>query len=253
MSDRSSQGSPILAEHPDPLWIQAIRLIQDEIDSGRLVQGSRLPPERELCQRLGISRVTLRKALTQLVADGILSSSHGRGWYVASSRGTSDWSNDLESFSETARRMGLVASSVVLNCSEGSATLDEAEDLGIAPGTPVFRLDRVRMLAEVPIARDETVLPSVMMPAIDGVDFSTASLFSLLSEAGLVPDRAETTIQARGADTALAELLRMSAGEPILEMHQVTYVADGRRIALSRIQYAGDRYRLRTGFARGAR
>ncbi|MFZ4843067.1 GntR family transcriptional regulator [Mycetocola saprophilus] len=243
---------PIRVDYPDPLWIQAVRLIRDQINSGSLTEGMRLPPERELCQQLGISRVTLRKALTQLVDDGVLAPSHGRGWYVGTANQDRDWSNDLESFSETAKRMGLEPSSEVVTVEERPASLDEAEALGVAPGTPLFRLDRVRLLADVPIARDETLVPAALMPDVADVDFSTASLFSVLGEAGLAPERAESTIQARAADASLAESLRMQEGEPILEMHQIAYAADDRKVSMSRIRYAGDRYRLRTGFARGA-
>ena len=68
------------ADSADPLWVQAVDHIAREIAEGRLAAGSRLPPERELCAELSISRVTLRKALLKLVDDGVLRSSHGRGW-----------------------------------------------------------------------------------------------------------------------------------------------------------------------------
>ena len=77
----ASGGAAVAAirpDYPEPLWIQAVNLITHEIATGVLKPGMRLPPERELCQQLSISRVTLRKALGQLVEDGVLSASHGR-------------------------------------------------------------------------------------------------------------------------------------------------------------------------------
>ena len=94
-----SESPAIRPDYPEPLWIQAANLITAEIDSGVLKPGMRLPPERELCEQLGISRVTLRKALTKLVEDGLVSASHGRGWYVASTSTSKEWPNSLESFS----------------------------------------------------------------------------------------------------------------------------------------------------------
>ncbi|HEX4222898.1 MAG TPA: GntR family transcriptional regulator, partial [Pseudonocardiaceae bacterium] len=141
------------SDNPEPLWSRAAETIREQVSEGALRPGSRLPPERDLCRRLDISRVTLRRALLQLVDDGVLKPSHGRGWYVASDE-RKDWPNSLESFSETASRMGLIATSVVLRADTAMATLDEAEALGVAPGALLFKLERVRMLDEVPIAID---------------------------------------------------------------------------------------------------
>ena len=239
------------ADSADPLWIQAVDHISREIAEGRLVAGPRLPPERELCAELNISRVTLRKALLKLVDDGVLRSSHGRGWFVAVGQ-QKDWPNSLESFSETAERMGLVASSRILRAGISSATIDEAEELGVAPGTPLFHLERVRMLSQVPIALDASRVPAVLVPGFDSIDFTTASLYQALARAGLDLFRAESTIEAKPADAVLAEHLGVDAGTPVLAMHQVVVDGADRPIFSSDIRYAGDRYRLRTSFSRSS-
>lgn len=235
------------ADHPDPLWVQAVDLVVSEIASGRLTPGMRLPPERELCARLGISRVTLRKALGYLVEGGVLNSSHGRGWYVAGVA-TRDWPNDLESFSETADRMGLSASSRILRAATAPASIDEAEQLSIAPGTSLFHLERVRLLDDVPIALDESHLPASLVPGHEMIDFRRASLYTELSASGL--DHAETTIEASAADQYLATHLDIQVGAPVLVMRQVVVDTSGRPVFASVIRYAGDRYRLRTTFTR---
>lgn len=254
MAEQGVVDSPIRADHPEPLWVQAVNFITDEIASGRLVEGMRLPPERELCQQLGISRVTLRKALLQLVDDGVLASSHGRGWYVASAKEATpakEWPNNLESFSETARRMGLTPSSVVLRADQGPASIDEGEALSIAPGTPVLRLSRIRLLEGVPIALDESIVPAALLSELDGVDFTRRSLYELLEASGAAPERADSTIEAVEADAAAAEALGIEPGKPLLVMHQVAHGGDGRAVSLSTIRYVGARYRLRTVFTRG--
>ncbi|CAN5310221.1 GntR family transcriptional regulator [soil metagenome] len=235
----------------DPLWIQAVDHITREIAEGRLVAGTRLPPERELCADLSISRVTLRKALSKLVDDGVLRSSHGRGWFVAVGQ-QKDWPNSLESFSETAERMGLVASSRILRAEIAPATIDEAEELSIAPGTPLFHLERVRMLSQVPIALDDSRVPAALVPGFDAIDFTHASLYESLTRAGLDLLRAESTIEAKSADAYLAIHLAVEPGTPVLVMHQVVVDGSDRPIFSSSIRYAGDRYRLRTFFSRTA-
>jgi DNA-binding GntR family transcriptional regulator len=251
-----SSGS-IRNDTPDPLWLQAAGTISREIADGSLAHGARLPAERELCQRLAISRVTLRKALQKLVDDGLVTPSHGRGWYVGAAPAhagagvpRNDWPNTLESFSETAARLGLPASSRVQRATVLPATLDEAEELGIVPGMPLFHLERVRSLGGVPIATDRSRIPADLVPGIEQIDFSEQSLYAVLDAAGVAPARAETTIEARGADIVLAGELGIEPGAPVLVMHELVHAADERPVLSSEIRYAGDRYRLRTVFIR---
>jgi GntR family transcriptional regulator len=237
-------------DNPSPLWQQAEDAIREQIARGELRPGMRLAAERVLCQQLGISRVTLRKALGRLIDEGVLTSSHGRGWFVAQGVAPrKEWPNELESFSETATRMNLEPTAVVLRAEHARATLDEAEQLGVAPGSDVYRLDRIRLLGGVPIAVDETVL-SGAFPEADDVDFAEASLFGVLGAAGVAPVRADSTIEARAADGPTAERLGLDERAPVLVMRQLAVDAAERALFASSITYAGERYRLRTSFAR---
>jgi GntR family transcriptional regulator len=240
---------PPLAGQPDPLWVRAAELLREQVADGALPAGTRLPPERDLCRRLDISRVTLRRALLQLVEEGVLQPSHGRGWYVASDE-RKEWPNSLESFSETAARMGLVATSVVLRAETAMATFDEAEKLGVAPGAMLFHLERVRMLDQVPIAVDRSYVPADLAAGLEKIDFRGRSLYETLTAAGLDLAHAETTIEAQEADAFLADNLKVGIGKPILVMHQIVRNQADRRLFASSIQYVGERYRLRTYFAR---
>ena len=259
MTDAPDRAAVIRPDYPEPLWIQAVNLINDEIASGALTPGMRLPPERQLCIQLGISRVTLRKALTRLVDEGVLSASHGRGWYVAVQGGADaapgaaaakDWPNSLESFTETAQRMGLTASSRVLRAEILPASFDEAEELSIAPGTPIFHLERVRLLNGVPIAIDRSRVPAELVPDFPTTDFTVASVYDKLAEAGLELARADSTIEAREADAYIATNLDIGEGKPVLAMHQIVVDHSDRALLASTIQYSGERYRLRTHFSR---
>jgi GntR family transcriptional regulator len=251
MSDSREIAGGILPGYPEPLWIQAADLIRGEIDKGVLKRGARLTPERELCEQLGISRVTLRRALRQLVEEGVLSASHGRGWYITQGAAPKkEWPNRLESFSETAARMGLRTHSTVLRAESGPASLDEAEQLAIAPGTALFQLERVRFLEGVPIALDLTRIPLALVPRIEEVDFAERSLYSLLTEIGIEPARADSTLEAAKADERVAAQLDIPVGDPLLVMWQLAVSAQREPLFVSIIRYAGERYRLRTSFAR---
>ena len=250
MQNAHEGGAVIQSDYPEPLWIQAVSLIRQQIESGALKTGSRLPPERELCQQLAISRATLRKALNHLVEARVLNATHGRGWYVARSAATREWPNTLESFSETAARMGLEPQSRVLRAEVAPASFDEAEELSIAPSTDLFHLERIRLLDGIPIALDMTRIAVSLLPDIGTVDFTKVSLYSTLSEAGIEPARADATLEAREADAAEAQNLRIAVGKPLLVMRQIAFDIAERRLFTSTIKYAGERYRLRTSFTR---
>lgn len=251
MSARRPEPPALTGGYPEPLWMQAKAALEARIAVGEVKPGSRLPPERELCQMLGISRVTLRKALTALVEEGVLRAAQGRGWYLAAAE-RKEWPNRLESFSETAQRMGLVATSRVLRRETGPASFDEAEAFQIAPGTPLYRLERVRMLDGVPIAVDHSLVPADVAIGFDEVDFTLRSLYDTIAGVGFELAQADTTIEARPADAALAGHLAIAAGTPVLEMRQIVRDRAQRPLLSSSIRYAGDRYRLRTSFMRSA-
>lgn len=249
------EASGLLAgDRPDPLWSRVADSISSAIVDGRYPVGARLPAERELCEQLDVSRVTLRRALRHLVQVGAVASHQGRGWFVAGAghgdRG--DWPSRLESFSETAARLGLTPSSSVLAADRELAALDDAEALAIAPGTPVLRIKRVRRLDGVPTALDTALVPESVAPGLLEVDFTTESLYSALAERGAGVQRAESVLEARPADTEASTALGIPAGAPMLVIRQVVLDDHGRTVLLSIVEYAGDRYRLRTTFTRSA-
>jgi len=252
----TNDADAVRAAGSRPLWEQTADFISAQIENGTYPPGARLPPERELCVALDISRVTLRKALASLVDRDTLSSSHGRGWYVASGDTrppAGEWPNSLESFTETAERMGLTADSVVIEQHVSPANFDEAEELTVAPGTPLLRLSRVRRLDGVPIAVDHTRLPAHLITDLAELDFSTGSLYATLDDSGVEIIRAEATIEARDATPETAAHLGIEVSRPVLVMRQLAYDARDRPLLTSTIEYSGDRYRLRTMFTRTAK
>ncbi|WP_431032741.1 GntR family transcriptional regulator [Streptomyces sp. P6-2-1] len=256
MKTTPGDAAPLDAPSHEPLWVRAADAVERRVREGTLPAGSRLPSERELCAQLGISRVTLRKALHHLVERGVLRSSHGRGWYVAGgeereSREDREWPNSLESFTETARRKGLTPSSRVLRAEVRAATLDEAEEFGVAAGTELFLLDRVRLLDGLAIGVDQALTVLHLAPALTATDFADSSLVEVLSAAGSEPVHAESMIEARGCPAGLAPYLDLGEGAPVLVMDQAMTDAGGRPVLRSTLTYRGDRYRLRTVFVRG--
>ena len=219
--------------------------IAHRIASGLWRPGQRLPSERRLGDAFGVSRVTIRKALTMLVDEGAVEVAHGRGWFVAANP-VSDQPNVLLSFTTMARARGLEPSAIVRSHTTRDATIDEAERLGIAPGTEVLDLERIRSLDGMPVALDRNVVPLAHCPALATADFTAASLYGMLrEEAGLVPSSADTTVEATAAGDAIAALLDIASASPVLITTQTTYDQHGRALDASRIVYRGDRHRFR--------
>jgi GntR family transcriptional regulator len=233
----------------DPLWLQIAALIEAEVAGGVLTRGSRLPSERDLCDRLGVSRVTLRRALSHLVEEGVLESSHGRGWYVTTGV-LGEPPNMLRSFNQTAAARGLEASARVLVAETVAATLDEAESLAIAPGSDVFHVRRVRLLGGAPIAFDHARVPLEVAPGLPDLDFAERSLYAALEEHGVIPTRADFSVEAAPASADDAELLDVEPGHPLLVTDQITFDQNGRPIELATMAYRHDRYRFRASLRR---
>ncbi len=224
--------------------------LAEEIGRGRMPPGSQLPPERALAEHFGVSRVTLRRALAELERGGVVSRAGGRGWAVAGSP-IGEPPNALMSFTEMAASRGLIATARVLASGVRSATIDEAETLGLAPGAALFELERLRLMDDVPILIACSRVPVALAPGLEEVDFSTASLYWVLEERfGLRPTRAHFSVEAIASDERRATLLELEPGRPLLRCHQLTEDATGRLIESCEMLYRGDRYRFRATLLR---
>jgi GntR family transcriptional regulator len=245
----SPAGMPI-SEASQPLYHRVYRQIAREIESGALQPGDRLPSERWLCDELGVSRATVRRAIEELVGDGLVEG-RGRGSFVTGDA-LVEPPNTLMSLSELGRSRGLEAGSRVLAAELRPATIDEAEAFGIAPGAEVFELRRLRMLDSLPISIDHNRVPLRVLPGAQELDFTSDSLYDALERAGHAPVRADYELEARGADEHEAELLGLAAGAPVLFATTVAIGDDGRVLDLGRTVYRADRYRFQATLMRRA-
>lgn len=225
--------------------------LETEIQRGRRPAGSRLPPERALAQHFGVSRVTLRRSLEEMERAGAIARS-GTGWMVASPA-IGEPPSVLMSFSEMAASRGLKPGARVLERRQRPATIDEADSLGLAPGAPLFELERLRSLDDVPILVDRTRIPLSLTPGLFEMDLDGRSLYETLEQNfGLRPTRARLTVEAIPADERRASLLGLEPGGPLLLCRQQSEDQTGRQIELCDMVYRGDRYRFRAMLERGS-
>jgi GntR family transcriptional regulator len=245
----SPLGMPI-SQASQPLYHRVYRQIAKEIESGALQPGDRLPSERWLCDELGVSRATVRRAVEELMTDGLVEG-RGRGSFVTGDT-LVEPPNTLMSLSELGRSRGLAATSRVLAADIRPATIDEAEAFGIAPGAEIFELQRLRMLDGLPISIDHNRVPLRLVPEAALVDFTSASLYDVLDREGHAPTRADYELEARGADEREAELLELPAGAPVLFATTVAIGEGGRVVDMGRTVYRADRYRFQATLMRRA-
>ena len=245
----TSSPPPDARPAPGRRYAAVARSLAGEIRGGALADAAHLPSERALVERFGVSRVTVRRALRELEAEGLVLAAPGRGWLVRGGR-LEEPETELMPFSAAAAARGLRPTSQVLAARSRAATFEEAEALAVAPGSAVFELERVRLLDGLPVAIDWCLLPGGRGGDVERSDWRSASLYQALTAAGSAPVRADYVVRADGADAREARYLDLVAGAPVLRADQVTSDAEGRPIQLCRIAYRGDRYRFRASLGR---
>ena len=220
-----------------PRYEQLRSALQQLIRECVLGPGAPLPAERELERMTGWSRVTVRKALAQLNAAGLINAKPGSGHFVGE-RIVRSFSR-LTSFTEDLRSRGLDPKVEFLSREAGSASSEESMVLALSPDSSVIRFRRLRFAGERPLAVENTVVPQAILPSADLV---TVSLYEALGQLGAAPERALQRLQAVAMDANTAALLQMPPGAPGLRLERRAFLADGRAVEFTRSVYVADAY-----------
>lgn len=227
------------ASETTPLYIQLRIALASAIRRGVFRTSEALPSERELCEALGISRITARKAIDALAEEGLIIRRQGSGNYI--SPRLEQPLLKLTGFTEELRQRGFVPSSQWIKRLTSHALPEEALALGLSPAAPVARLDRVRRADKVPMAYEVSVLPAEIVPDPAAVE---DSLYRYLEERGTPPVRALQHIRAINASAQHAELLSVNPGYALLYITRVAYREDGRAIEYTKTYCRSDYYDL---------
>ena len=223
---------------PRPLaYVRLRQALRGTIESGAVGPGQALPGERELAKWLALSRVTVRKAISGLVGEGLLTQRHGAGTFVAD-RIVRSFSK-LTSFTDDLRARGLKPRSVFLAREIGEVTPAEAMALNLSPGARVVRLDRVRYAGEEPLAVERCVIPHSILPDPYVVE---NSLYEALEALGCRPRRALQRLRAIALDPEQARTLDLPSGSPGLFIERRAFLDDGRVVEFTLSYYRGDAY-----------
>lgn len=198
-----------------------------ELERGARRPHSQLPSEREWVKELGVSRITVRQALMELVQQGYLYTVPGKGFFVGERKNAREL-NAFLSFTAASESRGEVPTSKVLAAEIVPATVAVASQLQIAPGAEVVRLHRLRLASDVPVMVQESLLPHARCPGLLDRDLARLSLFATLQKTyHLALVRADTTITARIADRAEKKALGLEDPGVVLVVDQLSYASDG--------------------------
>ncbi len=223
-----------------PRYVQLRRRLEEGIASGILPPDSSLPPEREIAEITDLSRVTVRKAIQELVRDGLIEQRQGSGSFVREPVARVEQSlSHLTSFTEDMRNRGLETTSQWLERGVFLPSPDETRALGLSAGDQVARIYRLREAGGRPMALERAALPLDILPNPIEV---TGSLYEVLERHGVRPVRAVQKISAVNLEAREAELLGVPEGAAGLRIERTSFLVTGRVAELTRSLYRGDAY-----------
>ncbi len=220
-----------------PLYMQLQKVLRNAINRQVLTQDAAIPPERDLAEEYAVSRITVRKALSGLVDEGLLSRRRGMGTFVTGR--VEKVFSKLSSFSEDMISRGLRPHSTWVSRSVGAVTPEESLSLGLSPGAAVYRFHRIRYADNAPMALEYATIPAYCLPSLNAVE---DSLYDALETAGYRPVRALQRLRAVVFSEEQAETLGVFARDAGLLIERRGFLLDGRAAEFTQSYYRGDAY-----------
>jgi GntR family transcriptional regulator len=232
-----------------PLYKQVKDRLLETLSDGSLPPMGKLASERELVEQYGVSRITVRQAMRELVAEGHLRSHPGKGFYATGRSSAQAFELELlRSFTATAIRHGLVPGGRLISGEIVPADAALSASLSVHPGEPVVALRRLRLLDGQPVAIAEDWIEARKVPGLLSLDWQSGnrSLYDeLRGRYRLNPESGETILSSRLATAGEAKLLGLKRPAAVLTVEQIAYASDGRPINATRSIHHPTRYPLR--------
>lgn len=229
-----------------PLYLQAMDDIKADIEGGRYAPNHKIPSEAELSGKYAVSRITIRRAVEELVSEGYLTKMQGKGTFVNPPKLARKilQSSEVQSFTETCRAAGRVAGSKLVSCEVVDARPAEREFLDLDEGAKLVYVQRIRTADGVPIMLENNFFPFEGFEFLVTANLDDCSIFSLVGErTGRIPqDTRRCTLSIVRANAEVATLLEVAVGEPLF-CEQVEFLdGEGRPLLMGRQYIVGDMY-----------
>jgi GntR family transcriptional regulator len=207
-----------------PLYHQIVEALRGAL--GRIEPHLQLPTEERLMEYSGVSRATIRKAISELTSEGLIYTVQGRGTFAADPRVATNLRRPI-GFTDSITELGLRPSTQLISVHQEEANDYISECLQIAPGSLLTVVERLRCINERPSMLEICRLPSAMVPQLQGRDLGK-SLYEVLKQSyGLAPETGSETIMALEATGDVATRLNVANGSPVLATIRRTFTAEG--------------------------
>lgn len=229
---------------PEPLYSQLDRELRAEIASGKYKPNSAIPSETELCQIYGISRMTIRSVITQLVNEGLLHRVQGKGTFVVD-RKIPATSPAYMGVREQLERLGYQTATKLLMFKQEKASAAQVKALGVPLGETLHYIVRVRSIDGLPISLHRSYIPRYLCPALTGDNLEKEQLCTILQqEFGLKTAYVSETLESTLATNQEAKALEINPGFPLLLLEDINKTANGRIFEYTKVLFRGDKFKL---------
>jgi GntR family transcriptional regulator len=230
-----------------PNYYRVENFLRERIRLGRLKPGDPVPPESQLVQQFGISRMTVRQALSRLVYDGLVVRHRGRGSFVAEPR--LEHTKMFLSFEEEMRAKGARPGIKLLDMRTEPAEGKVAENLDLSPGTPVIVLERLRLVDGLVVGYEIRYLPEPIGTALTDDEIHNQPLVPAVRRIlGRPRTRLALRVTASVVRRKEAKVLETKVGAPALVREHTWYVDPDRPVQYGKSIFRGDRYQMSLEF-----
>lgn len=239
---------------PLPLHYQLKQIVLDKIERGEWKPGELIPGEAELQEMYGLSRITVRQALTDLVYEGRLTRHRGRGTFVAQPKFEHNPAQH-RGFNHYLTQQGLTPGWKVLKADWDKPSAEVRKQLALAPEARTYCVRRLRLANDEPIGYLMAWLPEAIATQINSDALTEGeSLRYLRHLPAMHHSRAERSLEAVAAGAVEAKLLRIRKGVPIMKIERLIRAQDGAPIEYLIALYRGDRlkYQFETSEQNGS-
>lgn len=225
-----------------PLYHRIYLVLRDGIVNGAYPHGSVLPSEQELTELYGVSRITTKRALNELAAEGLVARERGRGTHVTFDPAARPVTASVEGLYRNLVQMGQETDVALLSFDFVSASADVARALGCEAGTTVQMARRIRSVDGAPFSHLTTWVPEIIARTYTADDLAGTPMLVLLERAGVEVSGATQTLSASLADGEVAAHLGVNIGSPLLQVTRTVRDQDGRAVEHLTALYRPDRY-----------
>src|SRR5438105_12006723 len=240
----------IYRNSPLPRYYQLKEIMRERVRAGEWQPGDLIPSERELGETYGISRMTARQAITDLVNEGLFYREQGKGTFVSQHKITQQLIQ-LTGFTEDIRARGQRPGTKVLSAEMFPADEATAERLRISQGTLIFRLRRLRLADDEPLAIELSQISFKGCEKLLEEDLEHNSLYRVLeTKCGIQLMEADQELEAGLAGNEETQLLKISIGSPVLFTRRTTYTERNQPVEYAKAVYCGNKYTFYTHLKR---